>query len=530
MEETVPAKHIIEANNRPSQLGKKRLSYKAIFDAAADGLVIIKIESGEVIDANSMACWMFGFQHYELIGKPFQDLIEPEDKEKFRMFIEAVKAKHVSEIVIRRCYKDGSILSFEVKGTQTVFGGELCVLGSFHNVSHWVSAENEYRNQAEIYARERSTLLDISQTLASSLKLKPGIVLEELRVVIEYSHAIRFELNDDSLVAVFARGSEALEQSLPFTISLLDSRLTTHLFNQRYPTLIAEIWQDEPEANSLRAVVEDKRSVVLEGMHSWMWVPISYKERLLGGLGVAHSKNGFYTAHDADLALTVANQAAIAIANAELYSHAQTLAALQERQRLARDLHDAVNQSLFSAGLIAEVLPRQWEKDPIAARESVENLRRLMLGAQADMRLLLAELRPNALIDANFGDLLRQLGKSLTGRTRIPVSIIVRGEQALPGDVQLAFYRLCQEAFNNIARHADAKKVEVLFTVEKDSADLQITDDGSGFDPEQIPPGHYGVHMMQERAEDAGALLSVISQIGKGTQIIIHWPGNLTGK
>jgi signal transduction histidine kinase len=103
--------------------------------------------------------------------------------------------------------------------------------------------------------------------------------------------------------------------------------------------------------------------------------------------------------------------------NAELYEHAQALAALQERQRLARNLHDAVNQSLFSAGLIAEVLPRLWERDPDEGRRSLEDLRRLTRGAQADMRLLLAELRPSTLTDAELGDLLRLLGNALAGRT-----------------------------------------------------------------------------------------------------------------
>ncbi len=80
--------------------------------------------------------------------------------------------------------------------------------------------------------------------------------------------------------------------------------------------------------------------------------------------------------------------------NAELYEHAQALAALQERQRLAQNLHDAVNQSLFSAGLIAEVLPRLWDRDQEEARRSLEDLRRLTRGALAEMRALLAELRP----------------------------------------------------------------------------------------------------------------------------------------
>ncbi len=172
-----------------------------------------------------------------------------------------------------------------------------------------------------------------------------------------------------------------------------------------------------------------------------MWVPLAIKGRIIGGIGVAHTDRNYFTSHHADLALTVANQAAITLVNAELYKQAQALAALQERQRLAQNLHDAVNQSLFSAGLIAEVLPRLWDRDQALARESLEDLRRLTRGAQAEMRALLAELRPSTLTDAELSDLLRLLVNSFIGRTNIPATLNVVGEGNLPADVQVAIYR-----------------------------------------------------------------------------------------
>ncbi len=192
-----------------------------------------------------------------------------------------------------------------------------------------------------------------------------------------------------------------------------------------------------------------------------MWVPLAVRGGLIGGLGVAETSKNYFTAHHADLALKVANQAAIAMNNAELYGHAQALAVLEERQRLARDLHDAVNQSLFSAGLIAEVLPRLWERDQAEARRSLEDLRRLTRGAQAEMRALLAELRPSTLTDSNLGDLLHLLGYAPS-----PAAPISRSQLRHRGihpsrRSQVAFYRVCQEALNNIAKHAKASQVEI---------------------------------------------------------------------
>jgi len=257
-----------------------------------------------------------------------------------------------------------------------------------------------------------------------------------------------------------------------------------------------------------------------------MWVPLAIKDRVIGAIGVAHAERNYFTAHHADLALTVANQAVITMVNAELYEHAHTLAALQERQRLARNLHDAVNQSLFSAGLIAEVLPRLWERDPDEGRQSLEDLRRLTRGAQADMRLLLAELRPSTLTDAELSDLLRLLGNALAGRTNIPISVTVAGEGKLPADVQVALYRLCQEGLSNIAKHSGASRVDIQLQYETGGVELRIRDDGRGFNPEQTTPGHYGLSMMQERATSVGATLSITSQPGLGTEIVIRWAEN----
>ena len=213
--------------------------------------------------------------------------------------------------------------------------------------------------------------------------------------------------------------------------------------------------------------------------------------------------------------------------NAELYEHAQELAALQERQRLAQSLHDAVNQSLFSAGLIADVLPRLWDRDQAEARRSLEDLRRLTRAAQAEMRALLAELRPSALTDTDLGELFHLLGNAVSGRINIPVKVIVAQDVILPAEVQVVFYRVCQEALNNIARHANASQVDIDLKDEGTAIELRVHDNGKGFAPEQTLSGHYGLSMMRERAEAVGATLTVTSRPGQGTELILRWTKDL---
>src|SRR5215208_4600913 len=128
----------------------------------------------------------------------------------------------------------------------------------------------------------------------------------------------------------------------------------------------------------------------------------------------------------------------------------------------------------------------------------------------AEMRALLAELRPSTLTDAELGALLRLLGNAFIGRTNVPTRVTVLGQGILPADVQVAIYRVCQEALNNVAKHAGASKVEIDLKHEDNALALSIRDDGQGFDPEQTTSGHYGLIMMYERAEAVGARLSIM--------------------
>jgi signal transduction histidine kinase len=365
--------------------------------------------------------------------------------------------------------------------------------------------------------------LDISRTLASALELKPGLILDQLRVLIEYTHAELFVLDGTGMVALAVRGLQRLEETVPFRIHLKGPETLLRLFNQHQPDRIADVWSTDPSAQFLRSLLDDQTDLLLQGVRAWMWVPVAVKNRVIGSVGVAHVQKDYFTAHHADLALTVANQAAITLINAELYEHAQALAAMQERQRLAQNLHDAVNQSLFSAGLIADVLPRLWDRDQDEARKSLDDLRRLTRAAQAEMRALLAELRPSALTDTDLGDLLHLLGSALSGRINIPVTITVAKEVNLPAEVQVTFYRICQEALNNVAKHAKASHVDIDLKHDGTSIELRIHDDGRGYDPEQTIPGHYGLSMMRERAEAVGALLTVTSQRGQGTALSMRW-------
>jgi PAS domain S-box-containing protein len=195
----------------------------------------------------------------------------------------------------------------------------------------------------------------------------------------------------------------------------------------------------------------------------------------------------------------------------------------EERSRIARDLHDSVTQTVYSASLIAEALPRVWDRDPELVPERLTALVQLIRGALAEMRTLLFELRPDALEEASLGRLLHQQADMLTGRTQIPVEVTVQGEAELPPEVKIALYRIAQEAFNNIVKHAGATQVAATLRFLPDKSELALKDNGRGFDPGTVPAECMGLRIMRERAESVGATVDIGSALGHGTKVLVNW-------
>jgi len=269
-------------------------------------------------------------------------------------------------------------------------------------------------------------------------------------------------------------------------------------------------------------------NIVRGHFRSSLTVPIVVRDEVYGALSLLYDRSRTFSSEEVNLATTLADQAALAIENARLRVEAQQSAAAAERSRLARDLHDAVTQTLFSASLIADVLPILWERSPEQGLQRLQELRELTRGALAEMRTLLLELRPAALTDTELCELLRHLAESITGRARVPVDLRIEGDCDLPVDVKVALYRIAQESLNNVAKHANATHAAVRLRCDAD-VELEIIDDGIGFDVDAAPPESLGLGIMQERARDIGADLSVVSAAGEGTRIDVTWPGTENG-
>ena len=159
----------------------------------------------------------------------------------------------------------------------------------------------------------------------------------------------------------------------------------------------------------------------------------------------------------------------------------------------------------------------------------LEDLRQLTKGALAEMRTLLLELHPATLLEKDLSTLLQQLADSTTGRTQIPIEVNVDGQMNFPEDVQIALYRVAQEALNNVSRHAQATEVGLRLVCKHQHATLTIRDNGCGFDASSNGAG-MGLEIMRERITAIGGHLQLHSEPRIGTTITVNWNGESSSR
>jgi PAS domain S-box-containing protein len=201
----------------------------------------------------------------------------------------------------------------------------------------------------------------------------------------------------------------------------------------------------------------------------------------------------------------------------------QEKAVLEERARLARELHDAVTQTILSAGLLADATVRTSEEGRAVETRHLAKLSGMLRGALDEMRTLLLEMRPGATQNETLGQLLVPMVEAARDRSHVEVKLRIMGDRVLPGDVTTHLQRIAQESLNNSIRHAEANTVRIDLACDPDGVALRITDDGRGFDVEKLPAGHHGLDIMSERAQEIGAVLEVHSTIDGGTEVSVTW-------
>jgi signal transduction histidine kinase len=293
--------------------------------------------------------------------------------------------------------------------------------------------------------------------------------------------------------------AEVVRKGQPEWIESLDDLAS------RYPAPIVELIKTTSKSEAVAAL------------------PLIANERPIGAMVISFPNGTIFDTEFREFLTALSHQCAIALERAKLYLKAQEIAAVEERQRLARDLHDAVSQTLFSSTTIADSLPFLMESKPERAVEHLKQMVILNRAAMAEMRNLLLELRPEAIVNESLPRLFEQLLNAARGRKPIDTHLLVEGEgQKLPAEVQIALFRITQEAINNALKHSRAKNLTVRYVQQPDHIVLTIEDDGAGFIVGETSSG-MGLNNLRERAANIGASLTIESHTGSGTTITVEW-------
>ena len=374
--------------------------------------------------------------------------------------------------------------------------------------------------EARQYARRQEALVQAGLALTSELSL-PAVLQKIVDLASEVADARYGALgvlgpdggHEDFITTGLTEAERAAIGHLPVGRGILGALIT-----DAAPLRLRRL-QDDPRSGGFPAHHPP--------MSSFLGVPISVRGTVYGNLYLTEKRRAAeFTAQDERAAVTLAAQAGVAIENARLFEEAEHRLALEERQRLARDLHDSVSQALFSMTLQTRGAQLALEREgidpsgPLGRR--LADLQELTEGALAEMRMLILELRPGAMQEEGLVAAVQKLSHGVAARDALAVDVEAPADRVpLRPQAEEQLYRVAQEALTNVVKHARARRVRVYIGSSERPGELtlEIVDDGVGFDPSLSRPGHLGLRTMTDRVESIGGRLEVSSQPDNGTTV-----------
>lgn len=394
--------------------------------------------------------------------------------------------------------------------------------------------------QLQLRTNELSTLQDLSLGLASKTDMHELVdeALKALEQTLDYDSASVWSrenmLPTEPVVLMGYRGADT-DEADERAQALLGSRLSRpnvqryeQIERDREPIIENNARQSLLSWLWLKVTDDSRTSALYRTTRAWMGVPLKFHDHVLGVLRVDHQQPGYFNPERARLLTAVCSQTALAMRHAQLLGKEREMAVIAERNRIARDLHDAVSQTLFASNVVAGTLARAAGRDASPANAGVlrqaHTLERLNRGALAEMRMLMYELRPDALAQTPLSELLQLAIEALVCRGDIHIETSLAKDDTLPVETRLQLYRIAQEALSNIGKHSAATHAVVQWQFESGKALLRIADDGRGFDPQRPRPGHFGLGNMAARAREIGASHTLTSAPGEGTELRITIP------
>ena len=505
--------------------------------ASLDEGIVLQDSNGVILTCNSSAERILGLSSDQMMGRssvdPRWNAIHedgsPFPGENHPAMVTLQTGKPCTNVVMGINKPDGTRTWISIN-TQPLFHPDelhpYAVVASFTDITERLQAYHSLEQRVKERTRELTAVLDVSRDVASTLELKSllKVILQRLKSVVDYTDAGIVTLDQGYFRFLEHQGQVDRNKMLEFRVPVEQDSGYLRILRSQEPLIIGDIWTNDPWLQNLQKAAGDKMMYLFKHIHSWLGVPLITHDRVIGILRLDHTNANYFSEDRVRLVMAFADHAAVAIENARYYEQSQSLIALQERQKLARELHDLVAQALYGIALGSRTARQLMDNDPIKAAESLEYCISLADAGLAEMRALIFELRPESLELEGIVAALRKQAAALRARYSIQVEEFYCEEPNVPLSIKETIFRVAQEALQNIIKHAHATQVELQLDQTSDDLILEIQDNGQGFEIIGSYPGHLGMKSMQERAEQAKGRFEIHSSPGQGTKIRVLFP------
>ena len=550
-------RYAIERFDIRRQLEQSEQEYRSLIDDVFDTsmvAVLILDRDFHVVWCNAATSIYFGLEREVILGRDNRELIESDLKCIFAdpddYANRLLRAYEISDFTQRfecQVLPEGERqMRWLEHWSQPIRGGMYRGgrIEQYTDITDRKMLESAERQQRE-YAE---ALRDIAILLTSSLDLDEvlGRILSSLYQVVRHDSAaitlieainVNIIINVDADTDVNRDTDKNTDKNTNELFRVVRSKrdatqqtIVTEDSQQVDYSPYAQIMQQTRQPLVVADMLKDERlqgSEAISNYRAYVGAPIRLQKATIGFVHLLSQTPTYFNPTHAQRLSSFAGLAAIAIQNAQLFEQSQQFATAEERRRLARDLHDSVSQTLFSARTMSETALRQLDSNPTQAREFIAFVHHLTINALSELRILMLELRPQALTRISLQELFEQYLAPTQAPRQHELVLSLDETIKLPPDVQIAFYRITQEALNNINKHAQARRVTVRVQQQEQATGPQITleiqDDGVGFDLVAAAPTSLGLGIMRERAEQINATLEIQSAPGQGTTVRLRW-------
>ena len=475
---------------------------------------------------------LMGYTQAELIGKTTIELnvwADLQERTAVLQKLQATGSVRNEEHVIRT--KFGELRNVLVSAEVLEWNNEPHMLCFIHDITEIIQTQQVLERRVAERTHELAALHEVAAVVSQSLNLKEilnaalskAMEMMQMEVGTAYSLQVSDEPDEEKLLILAARQGLSAKFSQRVGSRRVRGTAIQVAAEARQPVVWLVANYPDPRV---------KEALEMEAVQQIINVPLFAKSRLVGAfnLGTRHERS--VTPEEMSLLASIGQQVAVAVENARLYDQAEQSAAIAERHRLSRELHDSVTQSLYSVTMYAEAAARLLDTgDMLTAAEHLRELRDTAQEALREMRLLIFELRPPALAKIGLAAALQVRLDSVEMRGGVQTELQVEGEQdskRLPRTAEEELYHIAQEALNNILKHANAKHVCVHLRFSETETFLAIRDDGVGFALTAAGNGGLGLPSLKERAEKIEASLKIESKPGTGTEIIVVVPAGFS--